>query len=260
MSPLFLMAFMSALSVTDQNWFVVNDTVMGGVSSSTVSTSETVLFQGDLSLEQNGGFASARAALPPGALADASAIALTLKGDGRVYDITLRRSDVPLRAGSYRVQVQTQANGTTQVLLPLSDFRPTAFGRAVPGAPALDAQLGRIDTLGVLLADKQPGAFSLEILAAEVIPGALPREAGHPEAIAALQAAVAAGVPLFNRGDAAGCAQVYLEALQQLRDNPALTLGEQQIVGEALDSAQDMDPEGAAWVLRGAIDTVLASG
>lgn len=256
---LLLMTALTGLSVTDLDWSVVNDTVMGGISRSTVTAGETVAFQGELSLEQNGGFASARAPLPPGGLPGVRALKLSLRGDGRVYDVTLRRSDVPLRAGSYRVQVQTQANAPTEVTLPLADFRPTAFGRPVPGAPALDTDLARIDTLGVLLADKQPGPFSLEILSVETVPGAASRGPGHAAAIAQLQAAVAQGVPRFNRGDAAGCAAIYAQALESLREDPALTAGERQIIEEALEAARDLDPVGAAWALRGAIDTVLAS-
>ena len=96
---------------------------------------EAVRFGGVLSLERNGGFASIRARTPPGFFHDAAALRLVLQGDGRTYDLTLRRADVPLRAGSYRVRVATE-KGPTEVTLPLHAFRPTSFGRPVPGAPA----------------------------------------------------------------------------------------------------------------------------
>ena len=47
---------------SERDWVVVNDTVMGGVSSSSVEAhnEEGVVFKGFLSLENNGGFTSAR--------------------------------------------------------------------------------------------------------------------------------------------------------------------------------------------------------
>ena len=45
------------------DWFVVNDGVMGGVSSNRIrpASDDAAIFEGHLSLENNGGFASVRA-------------------------------------------------------------------------------------------------------------------------------------------------------------------------------------------------------
>ena len=133
-----LMLAMTALAVDDLNWVVVNDTVMGGFSSSSVEVGDSMPFSGTLSLERNGGFESMRARTHAGAFDGVRAVRMELDGDGRTYDLTLRRSDVPLRAGSYRARVDTNV-GRTVVEVPLRDFRPTSFGRDVQGAPALDA-------------------------------------------------------------------------------------------------------------------------
>ena len=254
-----LLSQLLAISAQDLKWGVVNDTVMGGVSTSSVSMDDSVRFIGELSLEQNGGFASMRAPLPRQAMAETRAVRLTLRGDGRAYDFTLRRRDVPMRAGSYRVSVPTQAEGLTVVELPLADFRPTSFGRPVAGAPALDANLSRIDEVGFLLADKQAGSFALELVSMELLLGATPRAAGHRQVIEGLSEAVSMGVPLFNQGDAAGCQAAYTQALLQLRVHPALTAGERALVTQALSEAESLSAADAAWVLRGAIDSVLAS-
>ena len=44
------------------NWSIVNDDVMGGISTSYLSVSDEkkLIFNGNLSLENNGGFASSR--------------------------------------------------------------------------------------------------------------------------------------------------------------------------------------------------------
>ena len=250
---------LAAPLVTSLDWVVVNDTVMGGVSASTVKVDTALRFTGTLSLERNGGFASVRSrptALP---LAGARAIKLTLRGDGRVYDFTLSRSDFDIRAGSYRVRVRAEAKART-LEIPLSDFRPTRFGRPMSGAPALDAGADRIDSAGFLLADGKPGPFALEVLAIEPVSGAAKRSAQHPAVIAALKGAVAQGVPAFNAGDHARCRSVYAAALSAAIAAPgALTPGERRIVSEALDAARPQADTDAAWTLRSAIDSVLWS-
>lgn len=254
-----LSVVMAAPLLGDLDWRVVNDTVMGGVSRSTVTMKPTMRFTGALSLEQNGGFVSVRtrpAALP---LGDARALRVTLRGDGRVYDLTLRRADVPLRAGSYRVQIPTRAEATT-VEVPLSDFRPTSFGRPVPGAPALDAGLDRVVSIGFLLADGRPGPFELEVLAIEAVPGAQPRGPGHAALAKAFSAAVAEGVPAFNAGEHQRCRVVYATALEAALAEPGpLTAGERSIIEQALADARAQGDTPAAWTLRHAIDSVMRS-
>ena len=45
----------------DANWFPLNDDVMGGVSTSSMqSTEKTILFTGEVSTDNNGGFVSLR--------------------------------------------------------------------------------------------------------------------------------------------------------------------------------------------------------
>ncbi len=240
------------------DWRVVNDTVMGGISSSAVDVGDRLVFTGELSLEQNGGFVSVRSTSRALDLRGAVGLRVQLIGDGRTYDLTLRRADVPLRAGSYRVQVET--TGDPQLIeVPLSAFRPTSFGRPVGGAPALDADLARIDTVGFLLADGNPGPFRLEVLEIEPIDGAGGRGEGHAKVTTALRDAVARGVPAFNLGDVAGCRAIYAGALESAVEHPALTARERAIVASALAEAAGQEHAAAAWTLRYAIDSVLSS-
>lgn len=249
-----------APELDELSWVVVNDTVMGGVSTGTVEVGDGALkFTGNLSLERNGGFASIRARTPPGAFAEASALRVWLQGDGRTYAVTLRRSDVPLRAGSYRVPVATTTEKAV-VEIPMSAFRPTSFGRPVPGAPALDTALDRVDSIGFMLADKRPGAFALEIHEVEVVRTLQAHAGGRAQVDEALQRALSVGVPAFNEGDAQTCRALYAETLEELAGHPAITAGERSIVDEALASARDAAPVAAAWTLRGAIDTLMAGG
>jgi hypothetical protein len=243
------------------DWKVVNDTVMGGVSTGSVARTPagTTRFTGDLSLEQNGGFVSIRAPLPDRALADAAAVRVTLRGQGRTWGVNLYRRDVPLRAGAFRKRIETDEDGTTTITIPLADFSPTSFGRPVDGAPALDAAPDRITGIGFLLADGQPGPFTFEVVDIAATGERRPRGPGHADVATTLRAAIAAGVPQFNAGDVTGCRERYQAALEAVRTRDALTDGEQRIVRDALTTAADQDPREAAWTHRHAIDTVLAS-
>ncbi len=249
---------MVALSWLALDWNVVNDTVMGGVSSGRIQLDDTLTFTGALSLEQNGGFVSIRTRDADLDLDDVRALRLTLRGDARTWDFTLRRSDVPIRAGSYRVKVDVGPH-PVEVEVPLSAFRPTSFGRPVVGAPALDTAPERIVSLGFLLADKRPGPFELEVLAIEPVRGASEPGPGRDEVVATLGRALDQGVPAFNRGDPARCRDLYVEALSSMAAHPALTAGEQALVAEALARVADQGATEGAWTARHAIDSVLAA-
>ena len=76
-------------------WLVVNDGVMGGLSQSEVilSGSNTAVFQGTISLENNGGFASTRTIPKLYNLAGYDGIIVRLKGDGKKYQLRMRMDD-----------------------------------------------------------------------------------------------------------------------------------------------------------------------
>jgi len=238
----------------EQTWSVVNDTVMGGHSQGSVQVAP-LRFTGEL-VVRDGGFASVRSEAADLNLDAARALRVTLVGDGRTWQVTAHRRDVPIRAGSYRMAVDTTGE-VQEITLPLADFQPTSRGRRVWGAPTLDAAPGRIHRLGFLLADGTPGPFALEVRSVVAVGPAEPR-GGDPAAVQRrLQEAIRQGVPLFNAGDAAACRDVYAEVLRSVHAGEALTAGEHEVVREALAIEAD-DPEAAAWALRHAIDTVLA--
>jgi monofunctional biosynthetic peptidoglycan transglycosylase len=152
-------------------WQIVNDGVMGGRSSSQVSivkpeASEGAMrFSGNLSLENNGGFASVRSR-PSGSLGIDSGdiIVLRVKGDGRTYTFNLY---TPTRrtAFSYQMDFETTAGEWTEIRLPVDKFVAHSFGRPMPN---MKLSPNQVHAVGILLGDKKPGAFELLIESIEI--------------------------------------------------------------------------------------------
>ena len=157
--PIVLADFPDADSVA--GWSIQNDTVMGGVSNSrTEWVDGQLIFAGDLSLDNNGGFCSMRSPVSAdfGALAaGATALTLTATGDDQVYVVQVR-TDRDLF-----VQRITIAGGAEDTyVLPFSDFTATDFMLdAITPLEPLDP--GSILQIAVYILDKQEGPFRLAI-------------------------------------------------------------------------------------------------
>jgi len=143
-------------------WTVINDGVMGGISRSDLRRTDrnTGVFAGELSLENNGGFASVRAAIAPQDLSAFEGIEIRVRGDGRTYQLRLRTND-SFDGVAYRAFFDTRDGEWLTLVLPFADFLPTFRGRTLTDRPALD--LSSIQQIAFMLADKTPGRFSLEI-------------------------------------------------------------------------------------------------
>ena len=143
-------------------WQIVNDDVMGGISRSNMDRvdAESVRFRGQLSLENNGGFASVRASGRMPDLAEARAIVVRTKGDGRTYQLRLRTAS-GWRAPDYSAEFKTQPGQWQVHVLPLRSFIAGWRGEPIRNAPPLNP--AKILSVGILLGDNNPGGFSLEI-------------------------------------------------------------------------------------------------
>ena len=141
-----------------RRWVRVNDSVMGGISQSTIQFSDGIaFFTGHLSLENNGGFASIYRQQDSSVQLSQTAIKIRVKGDGRVYQLRLR---TPESYGvSYSASFPTQKDEWLEHTFMPENFNPVFRGRLVLGAPILDFR--QVSRLGFLLADKNPGNFTL---------------------------------------------------------------------------------------------------
>ena len=249
-----------------QDWIVVNDTVMGGVSTSKVSAHKGggVFFEGELSLENNGGFTSARQVLKKGDWSEFDGLRFEVQGDGRQYLLTIRPKNRRLRRIYYRSTFQTSAGKRTTHAIAFKDFEAYAFGTRVPQAPPLQSQLDTLGTVGVMLADKKPGAFSLHIASLSATRSAdfekveTPRLSGSVTDV--FSAAIERGVPLFNAGEADRCADIYQTAIVStlLLAGEDLTDAQYTLLVDALRAGRSASSQSErAWSYRIAMDAIL---
>jgi monofunctional biosynthetic peptidoglycan transglycosylase len=145
-----------------QVWPATNDGVMGGLSQgrSEITPDGMLRFSGAVSLENNGGFSSIRSVPVERDLSAYDGILLRVRGDGKRYALTIR-TDVQIRAGSYRVKFDTKAGQWVEIYVPFTEFSPTSFGVELPDAPPLDP--AKIRSFGFLISDKQAGPFMLDV-------------------------------------------------------------------------------------------------
>ncbi|MEJ2025051.1 MAG: CIA30 family protein [Deltaproteobacteria bacterium] len=155
-----LFDFQKSRKLTD--WRIVNDGVMGGLSQSNIflSESNTALFQGTVSLENNGGFSSVRTSPRLYKLDGYHGIMLRLKGDGKKYQFRLRTDD-RFDGISYRYRFKTERNKWMIIRGPFNECVPVFRGRILNDVPPITPK--KIQQIGFLIADKQAGPFKLEI-------------------------------------------------------------------------------------------------
>lgn len=259
------------LAASTESWRTVVDGVMGGLSTGMVSSSVSgnLLFTGDLSLKNNGGFSQIRTSVRQGLFEDTDGVEIRVRGDGRSYNFDLRVSNARMMAGAFQQQFPTLDGQWLTIQLPFDEFRLYSFGRRVPNAIELDPSL--IESLGVTLSDKIEDGFRLEIgairpyVASKTEPSAggadLAAAGGSTDisgtATMLIEKAINRGAPLFNEGQTAACASIYeltvesLIALGRERLDPNVTQRLEEGLSEAASQRRSTD---RAWTLRRAMD------
>ena len=142
-----------------QKWRVVVDGVMGGRSSGQVEQQEdSLVFTGETSLENNGGFSSIRAAVPAGSVAGYDSLRIRVKGDGRTW-ILGARGQPGRGADSYWSRFETKAGEWQTVTVRITEMVRQYFGTPVQGSLQPSAVRG----VEFYIYDKQAGPFRLEV-------------------------------------------------------------------------------------------------
>jgi hypothetical protein len=148
-----------------QQFVIVNDGVMGGRSQSELSVlNKAASYSGEVSLENNGGFASVRMIWPFDFSKNNSApsiAVLKVKGDGKTYQFRLR-TNRGFDGAAYSYSFKTLANKEQTIYIPITDFVPTFRGRTLRNMPKLE--FSDVQQMGVLVADYQVGAFKIDLI------------------------------------------------------------------------------------------------
>lgn len=144
------------------DWEIVNDVVMGGMSTSEfVKYGDSgAVFSGNVSLENFGGFALVRTVPGEYNLTGFDGIMLVVRGDGKRYRLRLE-TDNSRRGLGYQSAFATSANEWKTVRIAFNELKASFRGRKQYDAPAFDC--GRIRRLGFIISEKQAGPFRLEI-------------------------------------------------------------------------------------------------
>jgi len=143
-------------------WIVVNDNVMGGISRSRVSINPDgyMLFNGNVSLEYGGGFASVRSSYENWEIGNFDGFVIKVWGDGKSYQFRCRMGN-NFNSVAYRHYFKTNNENWQEIRLPFSKFVPTYRGRILSDLKPLDPK--EIRNLGFMISDKQSGTFNLKI-------------------------------------------------------------------------------------------------
>ena len=150
-------------------WQVVNDDVMGGLSTSVFRlTNGIAIFSGEVSLENNGGFASVRSLPARHDLAGCGSFLIRVRGDGRSYKFTVRTAR-NFDSAIYQTVFETKNGEWEEHTLPLKQFVATFRGRKLSDEPPLNPV--KVTSVGFLISDKQKGPFRLEVAWIKAVSG-----------------------------------------------------------------------------------------
>lgn len=111
-----------------KNWYIVDDDVMGGKSLSTfeLNAEGHGVFEGEISLENNGGFSSVRYMFEKIQVREHTKIRIKLRGDGKNYQLRIKSNS----SDYYAYIAPFSTSGEWQEIeISLKDMYPSFRGR-----------------------------------------------------------------------------------------------------------------------------------
>jgi len=150
------------ITITDfknNNWLTVNDDVMGGVSTSKMVVNEKRqgVFKGQVSTENNGGFAMARLFVAIAITKNSKEVVLHVKGDGKQYQFRIKGN----RAQQHWYIHPFKTTTSSEIIkIPLKDFIPSYRGKKLKIANFSE---DTIQEIAILIGNKKDEDFELII-------------------------------------------------------------------------------------------------
>jgi monofunctional biosynthetic peptidoglycan transglycosylase len=134
---------------------------MGGLSSSKVLVeNDKIIFTGNVSLKNNGGFASLRSPVKDYNFKNFSGIEIKIKGDGKLYSISMKETSY-FTGYFYTASFETKADEWMTIKLTFDKFKLYYFGRKINSNSRVP--LENIKEISFLIGDKQEGNFVVVI-------------------------------------------------------------------------------------------------
>ncbi|MEM6343814.1 MAG: CIA30 family protein [Bacteroidota bacterium] len=145
-----------------QTWRVINDGVMGGLSQAQARlTDNSVLYRGEISLDNNGGFSSLRSPYERFNFSDFETVTIRFKSKGPTFGFTLETSSYFYQP-YYKTVLKSEGDDWQTITVKLTDFKQYQLGR--PSGERLAASyLSKIIRIGFINHDKVAKPFELEI-------------------------------------------------------------------------------------------------
>lgn len=161
-SPIIIFNFNTNSNLS--KWTVLDDVVMGGRSSSKiyVNSDGHGVFEGHVSLQNNGGFSSVRYQMNPVAVQGYTKCVIRLKGDGKNYQFRIKSKNEDY----YSYISKFNTTGKWQTLeINMEEMEPWFRGRKLdmPNYPAIT-----MESISFLIGNKKEEDFKLEIDKIEV--------------------------------------------------------------------------------------------
>jgi hypothetical protein len=140
-------------------WMIVNDGVMGGRSKGTFQLNNQghAIFEGTISLENNGGFSSVRHNFEKKSTKNFTKIKLKIKGDGKKYQLRIKSSSRDYF--SYISHFSTSGEWQ-EIEIELKDMYPSFRGRKLDRT---NYPNNYIEEIGFLFGNKSEEKFKLLI-------------------------------------------------------------------------------------------------
>jgi NADH dehydrogenase [ubiquinone] 1 alpha subcomplex assembly factor 1 len=151
----------AAIMKSEDKWRIVNDGVMGGLSSSkAIVQDDKIIFSGSVSLENNGGFASLRSPVKDYDFSKFSGFEVKIKGDGKRYSISMKETSY-FTGYFYTKSFETKRDEWIVIQIPFNQFKLYYFGEKTNSSKK--NPIDKIKEISLLIGDKQEGNFEAAI-------------------------------------------------------------------------------------------------
>lgn len=138
------------------DWFIVNDGVMGGLSEGNFKIlKDHAIFDGEVSTRNNGGFTMVRASIKDVDIKGKTKVVLKLKGDGKSYQFRVK-SDIGQRH-AYVYEFKTSGDWE-EISIPFNQLLPKFRGRSLD-MPVFQGE--NLSEIAFLIGNKREESFQL---------------------------------------------------------------------------------------------------